>query len=349
VSDFFGDYTTGPERDSKGQPLLITAAPIKGCYDCSDWRDHKHAYTRASYLSDFVTDPSKTGLHIWELRYLARGLGLRPDLARLAAVETYNTGLEQDPKAAENRASGKRLDDIIERAQDAAKIHEKADYGTAVHAITEPGNGNPVPLELIADVESWAEAMKGAEIVQTEVFTANDRVMAAGTFDHLAQIYLPGYGLVVLDKKTGKIKPHENLIQLATYANADIYDWATDTRRPMPEGLNRSVGIVAQIEAGKGRTRLFKADLDYGWHMAKVAAEVRDFRATRKDRMLEDLAAETVTNGGLMQVHREIEAATTREEIVGLYRRFPRLFDTTPALVNDVKARLTDLGLEIKA
>jgi hypothetical protein len=347
VSDFFGDYTTGPERDGKGQPMLVPAVPVQGCKFC-EVGPHKHAYTRASYLSDYVTSADKPGLHIWELRHLARGLGLRPDLARLAAVETYNTGLEQDPKAAENRASGKRLDDIIERAQDAAKIHEKADYGTAIHAITEPGNGNPVPLELIADVESWDEAIKGAEIIATEVFTVNERVWSAGTFDHLIVIYLPGYGKVVLDKKTGKVKPHENLIQLATYANAEGYDWTNDKRYDLPEDLNRDIGIVAQIEAGKGRTRLFKADLILGWHMAKVAAEVRDFRAARKDHMLEDLPAETVTRGGLAQVHREIVAATTREEIVALYRRFPRLFDTTPELVEAARFRLIHLGLEVR-
>lgn len=348
MSDFFGDYTTGPERDGGGNPLLVPAVSVQGCNFC-EVGPHKHAYTRSSYLSDYVTDPSKVGLHIWELRYLARGLGLRPDLARLAAVETYNTGLDQDPKAAENRASGKRLDDIIERAQDAAKIHEKADYGTAVHAITEPSNPNPVPMELVLDVESWDEAMKGAEIVATEVFTANDKVMAAGTFDHLVLIYLPGIGLVVLDKKTGKIKPHENLIQLATYANADIYDWATDTRHPMPADLNRDVGIVAQIEAGKGRTRLYKADLILGWHMARVAASVRDFRATRKDRMLEDLPAETITRGGEVHCLQAIGTATTREEMVALYDHFPRLFQTSPGLVAAVKDRLTTLGLEVRA
>src|SRR5688500_8931273 len=59
-------------------------------------------YTSASALADYISNPY--ALHRWEKRYLARGLGMREDLAALAGAETYNTGFaEEDQK--ENRES----------------------------------------------------------------------------------------------------------------------------------------------------------------------------------------------------------------------------------------------------
>ena len=191
------------KRGSGGSPMLVPEA----------FEDHEDPmrveYTRASYMADFIE--SKTHIHKWEMRYLARGLGQNEDLAALAATETYSTGLETeffDPNQTRAKtASGRRLDSIIERTFDRVKLHEKADRGTAVHGFTEPGapSGSEIPARLALPVEAFWEKNRREciETLGTELFTANDITMSAGTFDHSVRVY--GHpdltGIVIGDKK----------------------------------------------------------------------------------------------------------------------------------------------------
>lgn len=282
-SEFF-DLDEGPARDRWGRPLLIPRGGTEA---------DRRAYTRASSLADKISDFAF--LHTWEMRYLARGLAQNMDLVRLAAAETYTTGFDKPvDKVAlrENQASGKRLDSIIERALDRAKIHEKADYGTAVHGRTEPGNTGADPdKKQYEDVQScWALwALLGVVHLGTEVFTATDATNTAGTFDHLS--YVPGYGICVTDKKTSSGVHADYDIQLAGYANGDVYDYTTDTRMTLeeyvaskgwdPALLNREVGFIWWIK--DGQTTAHKLDLVEGWKAAQVAAWVRDVHHKKTD------------------------------------------------------------------
>src|SRR5690606_28854851 len=149
-----------------------------------------------------------------------------------ASSEIYTCGFTEDEKA--NKASGRRVDEIIERAMDRAGVNMKADYGTAIHSRTEPGNDNIDPDEKQAqDVAScwdlWTEL--GVVHLGTEIFTANDNLRSAGTFDHLS--YVPGYGIIVTDKKTSKSAKSTYDIQLASYAHGDVYDVDTDQRQTL--------------------------------------------------------------------------------------------------------------------
>lgn len=251
------------ERDH-GRPLVVPAGGGVAV-----------PYTRASSLADYIADHRH--IHRWEMRYLAKALGQNPDLAHLAAVETYSTGSDEPPRR-EKTASGRRLDSIIERALDRAKIHEKADYGTAVHAATEPDNREPVPAQMVDDVTSFGRAIQDAagEILATEVFIVNDDVQAAGTFDHLVRF--PGLGIVILDKKTGKENAHEFGIQFSVYANGDVYNPKTHGRLAL-DGIagevNRQVAIAAMIK--DGRTRFVEIDIEEGWQGAQAAALARDY------------------------------------------------------------------------
>ena len=295
--DFFAP--DGPPRDRWGRPMLIPRVPPKPSEP-----EKRYPYTRASSLADMISNFAH--LHKWKMRYLARSLGQNSDLAMLAGAECYTTGFDKGNEK-DNRESGKRLDDIINRALDRGKISEKADYGTVVHALTEPGNdGNVDDMRVRADVASfWAllEA-KGIQIIGTEVFTANDELMVAGTFDHLC--YVPGYGIVITDKKTSS-EVHGNTfrIQLATYANADVLDWETDTRMTLeefieskgwdPALLNRDKGLIFWIKDGK--TELFEVDLKAGKVAAEHAAWVRDYQNKGKHEWLrtEEIAADKIS------------------------------------------------------
>jgi hypothetical protein len=244
----------------------------------------KVPYTRASSLSDFVTNDR--GIQIWERRYLIRGMGQNEDLAELAACETYNTGLVGPDEPAqddrENRASGRRLDEIGDRALERAKIHAKADYGTAVHLATEPGSQAVPTKRMRADVASFAPTLEaeGIHILQTEAFVANDTLMSAGTFDHL--LWVPGFGVIIGDKKTGKMNPYEFGIQFSTYANGDAYDVYTDKRSVIHPDLNPDWGMVIWMPALQGKTILKMIDLRVGYEDAKRAAAVRDAQKERR-------------------------------------------------------------------
>ena len=258
----------GVRRDRAGNALLLPRGSTI-----------RAAYTSASGLADFISD--KEHIHRWKMRNLAKGMGQSPDLCLLAASEVYSTGFD-GPVGKEKSASGRALDGYIARALDRVVIDEKADYGTAVHAWTEPGNNEPVVGEkAMADVGSfWAKVSElGIKILDTELFVANDAIMAAGTLDHLC--WVAGYGWVICDKKTGKRGDFG--IQFSTYAFGEPYNRLDDTRETFEETfgitLNREVGLVFAIKDGE--THIEEVDLIQGWEDAQTAAAARDYDAKR--------------------------------------------------------------------
>jgi hypothetical protein len=310
---FFDDIAVpgaGLQRDRWGRPLLVPRGMPKTV---------KTPYTRASSLSDFVSNDR--GIQIWERRYLIRGMGANQDLQELAACESYNTGLvgPGDPAedTRENRASGRRLDEIGERALERMKIHEKADYGTAVHQATEPGSRAIPSPRMRADVESFAPtlAAEGIHILQTEAFVANDTLMSAGTFDHL--LWVPGYGVIIGDKKTGKMNPYEFGIQFSTYANGEAYDVYTDERSVIHPDLNPEWGMVIWMPALQGKTLLKMIDLRVGYEDAKRAAEVRD---AQKERRLIDAPPGFFRKRRAAELHNLLMTAPDMETLFQLRR-----------------------------
>lgn len=317
--DFFADV----ERDHSGRPMIVPALGGPAV-----------PYTRASALAEYITDHRH--IHTWRMRYLAKAMGQNPDLADLAAVEVYSTGFDE-PERAVKSASGKRLDKIVERALDRAGILEKADYGTAVHAATEPPAWSQLPpSRIVDDVEAFKSAIIecGIEILATEVFTAQDHLQAAGTFDHL--VWAPGYGVVILDKKTGNFNPHEFGVQFSTYAHGDVYDVETCDRRPLeslahPDGmgvnddiLNREVGLAAMIK--NGQCEFKEVDLVKGWRAACAAAEVRDYVEDRSVGV--NAMAYLRTNVKRERAHLQelLIDATTRDEALAIWEQNKHLW-----------------------
>lgn len=274
TDDFFSIPEGVVERSDGGSPRLVP----RGVDPASGIRAD---YTRASYMSGFIEESEH--FHRWEMRYLAKAMGQNEDLAALAACETYSTGVTDATYGRVKTNSGRRLDEIIERALDRVRIHEKADRGTAVHGFTEPGcpTGDAVPERLRAVVASFWETVRVNAIwlAATEQFTANDDVMSAGTFDHLIRV--PGHPLfedrfVIADKKTGRYSPFEWTVQLAIYAYGDPYNLANHTRPEWPGEVDREWGLVLWMDAEKGTTKPIPVDLKFGWEMAQLAAQVRD-------------------------------------------------------------------------
>lgn len=280
IADFAQEFFAPekPPRDGNGRPLLIPRG-----VEIID--ENRVPYTRASGLGDMLEEFSY--LWKWKMRGLAKGLADSMDLIRLVAAEDYTTGFAEDEKA--NRAAGRRIDDVIERAMDRSGTDAKADYGTAIHARTEPGNRGTDPDEKQQiDVEScwalWREM--GVVHLGTEVFTACDELRSAGTFDHLS--YVPSLGIVVTDKKTSSKAKATYDVQLAGYARSDVYDPETDQRTTLeeyvaskgwdPALINRDIGIIWWVKGGRTQARMLDLKLGYEW--AKIAARIRDERRT---------------------------------------------------------------------
>ena len=264
-------------------------------------------YDRASSLADYLAKDI-FGIKKWEMRHLAIGLGRRPDLAALAGVETYNTGLNRVHRpttAEENRDSGKRVDLLIERALDHVGLHEKADAGTVVHTATEPGwveGEGVVPDEWKWMLEAYHELTAGLVTVATEVFVANDATKTAGTFDHAYMVEdqelarqlseVLGHdltGTMIGDKKTGKnVHVGDFEVQLGgTYANGDVYLGppidGEHQRLTLEEyfggPVNRKTGLIVHVSTtGAPKPRILPIDLERGFRLGKMAVAVRDAR-----------------------------------------------------------------------
>lgn len=262
----------GIQRDRYGRPMLV---PIGG--------GPRQWYTSVTTLSDALGDTR--GLDIWDRRMIARGMGLDENLAALAACEPYHTGLGESDKGA-MRESGRRLDEIIDRARDVAKAHQKRDWGTAFHGFTEPENRPyvQVPERMRPAVESFWDQIdrRGIEIVATEIFVVNEEFRCGGTFDHLVRV--PGIeGLVVMDKKSGIYHPEKCRIQLALYAGGQVYDKETDERIPFltafGDPVNQEIGITAHTPAvlDEGNTEFYEEPLGIGRRAAAAAVWVREY------------------------------------------------------------------------
>lgn len=259
--DFFGGGDFGGLiRDHYDRPMLIPA--IGG---------ERKPYTRASSYASRVEN--QTGLHRWEMRYLARAMADYQDLRVLASGEIYTTGYEMGD-VEENKESGKRLDDVIFRGLDRMGIHQKADFGTAVHAFVTRADAHPNPVpETEPPFPSFQLHVSGyraelerrnIDILTSERFIANDTVMAAGTYDGV--FHSPEFGVVGGDVKTGKNKVGF-AVQLAIYMNGVHYDVDTDERSPIHPELNREVGLLLYVTE-KG-TEIKRVDLVKAWEITQ--------------------------------------------------------------------------------
>ena len=289
VDDFAAEFFAPerPPRDTSGRPLLIPRGVAVA-------DENRVPYTRASSLGDLLEEFSF--LWKWKMRGLAKGLADSMDLIRLVAAEDYTCGFAEDEQA--NRQAGRNIDQVIERAMDRAGIAMKADYGTAIHLRTEPGNKGTDPdekqrVDQASCWDLWREL--GVVHLGTEIFTANDELRTAGTFDHLS--YVPGLGVIVTDKKTSSKAKANYDIQLADYAYSDVYDKDTDQRMTLeeyveaqgwdPRLLNRDVGIIWWVKNGKTQAR--QLDLTQGIKWARVAASIRDERRPAASRVAKDV------------------------------------------------------------
>lgn len=302
---------TGPKRDQWGRPLLVPAAPY---LVAQVNKSGKTWYSRASSLSDFASGV-KTGIETWKRRHAVVGIARREDLAAMVAalpdMETDDKKNDQVTKA--------QLDEYIELASEHAGMYLKANYGTAIHGFTADGSIEHAPERMKADIMAYRHELErlGITPVLDEVFVACDPLRAAGTFDHLYR--LPDGRVVVGDKKTGDTSFLDSGIQMAVYANSDVYDWRTDERTPLADVAGSfgtwdpTVTLHVDIPRGQARCEMTLLDSEIAYDLAHHATVLRDASyAAFRDKLV------VSSNEGLFL--ERLHACKTRDELVALMK-----------------------------
>lgn len=281
VKDPFALDEVGPPRDRWQRPLLV---PKGG--------GERQPFTRMSTLANYLCDDF--GLGTWQQRLLAVGMSEREDICAMVAALPALNDAKCDRKSLSKAQreqdvdTKKKLDEYIEMALETAGRNWKANVGTAIHGLIERGDVTTAPAKIQPDVASALDAIRGAgmTVLASETFVANDELQAAGSFDHIIDVPLPGWGPVIADVKTGSIdgKGLSFAVQLSGYANAEVYDWHDDSRAPLEslyEGgrLNRKNGLLIHVPLGAGKTTFHRVDLMRGYHAARLATTVRKARA----------------------------------------------------------------------
>lgn len=261
-------------------------------------------YTRVTTVAKSADDGG--GLIPWKATLAVVGTLRRPGI--LASWQAL-IAEHPDPWYGSQDSKG-RCKKLVEQAAEAGGSTDRADIGTALHALIEQGaktgwQANPIlQPNMQADVEAYRRALDAAGIrvlpEYVESIVCLDEHQAAGTSDNLA-IEVPGYGLLVGDLKTGtdlRYSWQAIAVQLAAYAHADnVYvqgeaaDGSQDRRLPMPN-VSKELGLVIHLPAGEARCELHLVDLVAGWDAWCMSMDIRRWRA-RKDlvRPLEVAAA----------------------------------------------------------
>lgn len=302
-----GQADEGIPRDRYGRPLVVPpegGAPMP--------------YTRCTTYVGVLEDTYN--LSRWQQRMVALGMADRPDLV-LAA------GAHRDDKA--------ELDRIVAQALDAAQARAAAGVGTSLHKLTEqldrgqiPG---PVPEAYRADIDAYAAATAGMEMVGIERFTVLDELKIGGTHDRTVRYQGRTY---IADIKTGTIEYSALKIamQLAVYSRSVLYDHRTRTREPLDVDTDRA--IVIHLPAGQGRCELHWIDIAAGWEAVQVATQVRDWR--RRKGLL------TPFTDPVTDVAEKIKAAMSVEALTQIWQQHQSVWtDDLTVLARARKDELT--------
>lgn len=269
-----GDIPVEIPRDRWGRPKIMLPGDTSGL---------GKAYTRASTLGGALED--QTNLGEWKKRVVAYGLSRRRDLILAAASVPTWDGLDDK----------KRLAEIAEQAMSSAEANAAATMGTALHALADRlDKGEPIP-DIGEDryaLDAYTELRRHFTVHAIEQFLVCDELEVAGTTDRV----LSPLGIMTAPDGT-KIGPEDRLIddlktsstadyfgikfcvQLAVYSRGVPYVHGKG-RLPWPDGIapRQDWGLIMHVPSGGSAAQLYWVDLALGWELAKLAADVREWR-----------------------------------------------------------------------
>lgn len=229
------------------------------------WRPGATKPTPHTRVTNFVAALDNSyGLTAWKQRQTAIGI------ARSHSLRTELLTVLDNPAA---------IDDICERALTDAGANEKRDLGSQLHRLTElidegahPDLDPDDPLTALANQYLGILRDYQIDIVDTEQVVVLNQYTVAGRYDRIVRYRGRP---VVLDIKTGRIKPGSCARQLAIYANADtIYHPDTHTHTPM-HTVDRDTALILHLPYD-GPAELLEVDIAAGWNDVHLCAQVRD-------------------------------------------------------------------------
>lgn len=296
-------------------------------------------YTRVTTYADAISDQYNLGR--WRMRRVALGAGQRQDYVRLASALTDR---DDDRDA---------LDELVDKMLEAAGPN-KADEGTALHALTERIDrgedlGNPPP-EFIPDLTAY-EVLSGElfRFVHREARTVCDQLECAGTPDgHAVVGELPptDWGpkcdcppdvLRIVDTKTGSVRyPAKMSIQLAIYAHSDLYDPATGER--IPVRVCPHWGVIVHLPVETGLAAPFWIDLERGWRGAELCGPVREWNRLGADEVLVPFQAHPVKVDAAGTIDRPEPRLASHNDKAGTTPAPVELTDLSDALAASIEA-----------
>lgn len=243
------------------------------------------AWTRVTTIAKTLEDTYY--LELWKQRQVIMGIKNNPSLLDPISGARFN------PTSNHGKTL---LNSIASTAMDEAGSYTGAQKGTAFHDLTEAfdrGNVSAMPLDTDEDRNSFEmlKAYKRQLDLHNITMIPNlmERVVACPALNvagRLDRIVSDDGILRIGDVKSQKTLDFGQMslaIQLAVYANSThMLDQETWKWEPMPEGLDRTIGVILWVPAEEpGRAEVHDVDLDFGWTLAKAAVKVREWRKTK--------------------------------------------------------------------
>lgn len=292
----------------------------------------KDTFTRVTTGAHALDETS--GLDKWKMRNVVLGIHQKPEL--LDSIDLF----------AEPREVTRTLNDVANKASDAAGASEAAERGTAIHAWTEAVERDgmdvaDVPTEFKPFVTSYLDALERAGIESVpgliERIVWHKGTGWVGTFD---RVYRLADGTQVIgDVKTSKTLQYGHLgfaMQLAVYADADAMLKVDGSGWESMPAVGNVYGVIAHLPSNNpGHCELVTLDLEAGRYAIDLAERVRMVRAT---------AGTVIPNVHALpelDLATRVDKARSADELAALYERYAAVW--TPELTERGMQRITAL------
>jgi hypothetical protein len=208
----------------------------------------------------------------WQLRQAVHGVGIRPDLAKLAGAA------KPDDK--------ETLRKVVKDALAAAATEAGANEGTAWHMAFERVDRGE-PIEALPEFFHVGIRNRQAELerhgieILPEYIERAVRCLMFKVSGKLDRIGLYEGQFVIIDDKSEKDPlsyPKAKTVQMAIYAYAgELFDPATFTIEPMPD-VRKDIAIMLHFDKTTHECTAYRVPIDIGWWGARLAREVREWR-----------------------------------------------------------------------